>query len=95
MSATGGTWGRSHLMKEDLEGPFTFAKDHHRRHATLLALGGRYQFFLKGNPGRKVLHTVLVERNGFIESMLSGTGLGDAGYTYFGDRVYSRYIRAD
>jgi hypothetical protein len=50
---------------------------------------------LKENPERTVLHTVLVERNGFIESMLSGTVLGNAGYTYFGDRTYSRYIRAD
>ena len=95
VSATGGTWGRSHLMNNDLEGPFTFAKDHTADMQHSSALGGRIQFFLKENPARKVLHTVLVERNGFIESMLSGTGLGDAGYTYFGDRAYSRYIRAD
>jgi hypothetical protein len=95
VSATGGTWGRSHRMESDLEGAFTFTKKHTADMQNFTALGGRIQFLLKENPARRVLHTVLVERNGFIESMLSGTGLGAAGYTYFGDRAYSRYISAD
>src|SRR5262249_20136942 len=95
VSATGGTWGRSHLMVNDLEGQFLFAKNHTAGMQHFTALGGRVQFFLKENAARQVLHTVLVERNGFIESMLSGTGLGGAGYIYYGDRAYSRYIRAD
>ena len=95
VSATGGTWGRSHQLEHDLEGAFAVAKDHTAEMQRFTALGGRIQFFLKENPERKVLHTVLVERNGFIESILSGTKLAGAGYVYFGDRAYSRYIRAD
>jgi hypothetical protein len=95
VTATGGTWGRSHQMENDLEGPFTFTRNHTAEMQHFTALGGRIQFFLKENPARDVLHTVLVERNGFIESMLSGTGHEGAGYRYFGDRAYSRYIRAD
>ena len=56
-------------------------------------LEGRVEFLLKENPERKVLHTVQVEKNGFIESMLSGTKRQGVGYTYFGDRAYSRFIR--
>lgn len=95
VSASGGTWGRSHQMERDLEGAFAIAKDHTAEMQRFTALGGRIKFFLKENPERKVLHTVLVERNGLIESILSGTALEGAGYTYFGDRAYSRYIRGD
>jgi hypothetical protein len=95
VSATGGTWGRSHQMEHDLEGAFAFAKEHTAEMQRFTALGGRIKFLLKENAERKVLHTVLVERNGFIESILSGTELEGTGYVYFGDRAYSRYIRAD
>jgi hypothetical protein len=95
VSASGGTWGRSHAMVRDLEGAFSLAGDHNAEMRRFTALGGRIKFFLKENPERKVLHTVLVERNGFIESILSGTDLEGSGYVYFGDRAYSRYIRAD
>jgi hypothetical protein len=95
VSASGGTWGRSQLMQSDLEGAFPFAKDHTPEMQRFTALDGHVKFFLKENPERKVFHTVLVERNGFIESILSGTGLEGAGYTYFGDRAYSQFVRTD
>ena len=56
---------------------------------------GRVTFLLKENPDRKVLHTVQVEKNGFIESLLAGTKLEGVGYTYFGERAYARFIRDD
>jgi hypothetical protein len=93
VSAEGGTWGRSHLMIRDLEGAFPFTRSQTADLQRLTALGGRVEFLLKENPERKVLHTVQVEKNGFIESLLSGTRHQGAGYTYFGDRAYSRFIR--
>jgi hypothetical protein len=35
---------------------------------------------------------VQVEKNGFIESLLSGTPLEQRGYRYFGRRAYSGLI---
>jgi hypothetical protein len=52
-------------------------------------------FLLKENSERKVLHTVQVEKNGFIESTLAGTKLQGVDYRYFGDRAYLRFIIAD
>ncbi|MDP2337661.1 MAG: hypothetical protein Q8N05_14700 [Bacteroidota bacterium] len=40
----------------------------------------------------KIFHTVQVERNGFIHSMLSGTKYEQKDYTYFGKRAYSGFI---
>jgi hypothetical protein len=95
VSAAGGTWGRSHLMQEDLDAAFPFNASFTPDRRRFTALGGRVEFFLTENPDKKILHTVQVEKNGFIESLLSGTKLEGVGYTYFGDRAYSRFIRAD
>jgi hypothetical protein len=95
VSAAGGTWGRSHQMLADLETAFPLGSNPTPGMQRFTALDGRVRFLLKENPERKVLHTVQVERNGFIECLLSGTKLEGAGYTYFGDRAYTRFIRAD
>jgi hypothetical protein len=53
------------------------------------------KFFLKENSDRKILHTVQVERNGFIECLLSGTALEGDGYTYYGKRAYGKFISSE
>jgi hypothetical protein len=95
VTAAGGTWGKSHLMLADLQELFPFTADVRPGIRRLASLDGRIKFFLKENPEKKILHTVQVERNGFIQSILSGTGLEEVGYTYFGDRAYARFLRAD
>ena len=95
VSERGGTWGRSHAMLHDLSGRFAFGNETVaglRRHA---ALEGRVQFLLKENPEKAVLHTRLVEWNGFIHAVLSGTPLEGIGYTYLGPRAYEDWIAVD
>ena len=90
VSENGGTWGRSHAMLREL--PFEFSRttrDDMQRHT---ALDGRLQFLLRENPQRAVLHTRLVEWNGFIHTQLSGTALEEQGYRYPGERVYDALI---
>jgi hypothetical protein len=50
------------------------------------------KFFLKENPEHKILHTVQVERNGFIHSQLTGTPAEARGYTYLGERAYEEMV---
>lgn len=92
VSAEGGTWGRSHAMFRDLGAQFPFTRQTNAGLETWLALDGRMQFWLKDNPDRKILHTVQVERNGFIHAMLTGTPLEGRGYEYFGARAYAKWI---
>ena len=93
VSAEGGTWGRSHAMLKDLGVPFDFTS---RTNSAGLqfhsALHGRAQILLQENPGRKILHTVQVERNGFIHAMVAGTPDESNGYEYFGERAYTKWI---
>lgn len=95
VSESGGTWGRSRLMLGDLEGWSPFTREDSDGLQRRRALGGRVTFLLKANPERKILHTVQVEKNGFIQSLLAGTTLEGVGYTYLGDRAYDRFIRSD
>jgi len=96
VSERGGTWGRSHAMLEDLRREFPFTS---RTNSTGLqshiAAKGRIQLLLKENPEQKILHTVQVDRNGFIHAMLTGTPWENTGYEYFGARAYSQWIQAD
>ena len=95
VSAAGGTWGRSHQMIDDLKTSMAFTSEIAGKLERTSALAGRVRFLLTENPERKVLHTVQVEKNGFIESLLSGTKLEGVGYSYFGDRAYTRFILTD
>jgi hypothetical protein len=59
------------------------------------ALRNRAEIILKPNSEGKIYHTIQVERNGFIHSMLSGTRLEQKRYAYFGSRVYEPLISDD
>lgn len=95
VSEKGGTWGRSHVMLQDLESVFRFVSRTNGQLRITTALDGRIQFLLMANPERKILHTVQVERNGFIHAMLMGTPFDSKGYGYFGDRAYEKWIAGE
>lgn len=93
VSAEGGTWGRSQAMLGDFGKDFIFrsTKDvsglqHHS------SLDGRIQFYLKENPDRRIWHTVQVEKNGFIHSMLTGTSSEEKDYKYLADPCYTEFV---
>ncbi len=95
VSPTGGTWYRSRMMQRYFAQFFEFSTQEDDQFIHHRALNGRVQFFLKKNPERKILHTVQVELNGFIHTMLSGTALQDSGYTYFATRAYTSWIQPE
>jgi hypothetical protein len=92
VSPTGGTWYRSKMMQRRLAQYFPFTEDHNSEFLRWYALDGRVKFYLKENPNRIILHTVQVERNGFIHVIVSGTQSESVGYEYYGPRAYEQYI---
>jgi hypothetical protein len=95
VSERGGTWGRSHAMLHDLGERFAFGRATGAGLQRYTALEGRAQFLLKENPEKAVLHTRLVEWNGFIHALLSGTPFEGIGYKYPGPRAYEDWIATD
>lgn len=92
VSDTGGTWYRSFLMFRDLSDHFRFTKKRDDSLIVYRSADKRIQFFLKTNPEKKILHTVQVELNGFIHSLLMGTKKESKRYNYFGERAYKDLI---
>ncbi len=92
VSAMGGTWGRSHAMLRDLSQKFKVEMLATSDPERWEGLAGQIVFLLKENPSHKIFHTVQVERNGFIESLLSGEHHDQLGYRYFGSRTYNSLI---
>ena len=93
VSPTGGTWYRSRLLQRKLSQTFLFNTQVDTSLITHEALNGRIQILLKENPGGLIYHTVQVEKNGYILSLLNNTKFDKRKYfTYFGDRVYTEFI---
>jgi len=92
VSPTGGTWYRSKMMKKDLSASFRFTKEPNDSLEWYTAEKGRIEIILKPNEHNEIFHSVQVERNGFIHSILSGTKYEQKGYVYFGEKAYSCFI---
>lgn len=95
VSEQGGTWGRSRVMLNDLAMQFNFTSSTNNGLETFATPGGQIQFLLKENPEQKIFHTVQVERNGFIQALVSGTADEGRGYEYFGGRAYLKWIQEE
>jgi hypothetical protein len=88
VSATGGTWYRSHVFLQQLQQDFSFKKTEDDSLIVYKTAEGNIQFFFKTNPDRKIFHTVQVELNGFIHSILCGTQYDSKKYRYYSGRAY-------
>ncbi len=56
------------------------------------AVNNRARFIIHTNPDTLILHTMLVEKNGFIHSILFQTEFEQKNYKFFGQRAYSNFI---
>lgn len=93
VSPHGGTWWRSKKMQEDLAKSISFVKNDTDNMLRFAHNNGQAQFKLIKNPDGLIWHTVLVEKNGFIDSILTGTAAAGVGYTFWGDRAYTSYVK--
>jgi len=92
VSATGGTWYRSHLLLKHLQADFNFSSSSTDSLIMFSSDNERIQFFFKLNLNRGIYHTQQVELNGFIHSVLCGTKYESKKYRYYDKRVYNDLI---
>ena len=92
VSATGGTWYRSHLLLQHLQNDFTFSKSTTDSLIIYKSDNKQVQFFFKINLNRGIYHTQQVELNGFIHSVLCGTKKDSKKYSYYSARAYAELI---
>jgi pimeloyl-ACP methyl ester carboxylesterase len=92
VSPTGGTWYRSKRIKDFLARSFPVSGEVTDSLIWYTSPERRIQIILKTNPEKKIYHTLQVELNGFIHSILSGTEHEQKGYAYFGEHAYAGYL---
>ncbi|MGB8192457.1 MAG: hypothetical protein WCF67_11090 [Chitinophagaceae bacterium] len=93
VSATGGTWYKTHRMLMDLSSHrYRFREIRSDSIVAYKSTNEQAWFFLKLNPDRKIFHTQQVELNGFIHAVLCGTKKDSQGYRYYDKRVYEGLI---
>lgn len=92
---TEGTWYRSRLMFRYLKDHFLFSVSEDTAFVKYTAHNKQITMVLRQNPERRILHTVMVELNGFIHSIASGTQYENQNYIYYGPRAYSDFIYDD
>ncbi len=92
VSATGGTWYRSRLFLNHLQADFSFDKVQDDSLIIYKSKKGNIEFIFKTNPERKIFHTVQVELNGFIHSVLCCTSYDSKKYRYYSVRAYNDLI---
>ena len=95
VSPTGGTWWRSQKMQRDLAETYKFEKVEDDTYLNFYSNDGQITINLVKNPTGAIYHTVLVEKNGFINSVLSGTSEWEKGYQFWGERVYNDLIKKE
>lgn len=92
VSATGGTWYRSHLLLQNLQADFSFLQTNTDSLIIYKSNTEKIQFYFKININRGIYHTQQVELNGFIHSVLCGTKKDSKKYNYYSTRAYSDLI---
>lgn len=92
VSATGGTWYRSHLLLQHLQADFSFSKANTDSLIIYKSTNKAIQFYFKINVDRGIYHTQQVELNGFIHSVLCGTKKDSKKYNYYSARAYNDLI---
>jgi len=95
MNKTSGTFYKTGLMKKTFEREFRFTAEKDTAfevYNKFTGLNSRLQIIFVENPKKLILHTVLVERNGFIQSINSGTGFEGKGYQFMGAHAYNKWI---
>lgn len=91
---TGGTWRASHRMIDRIQKDTPMAESQSGDLITYTGLNNQIVMTLDRNPGNKILHTVLVETNGFTHVMTLGTPEQGKAGPYRGKRAYTKLIQS-
>ncbi len=93
VSATGGTYRRTEDMKSFFGKTFQLKEDKQKAFKRFRDPGNRLELIQLINPDKKILHTVMVERNGFVHAIAWGTKWEDRVAPFWSDRAYTEYIQ--
>jgi hypothetical protein len=92
VSSTGGTYRATQQMIQRFTEQTDITLKQDSTIKQYFAFHNRARFIIHSNPDTLILHTVLVEKNGLIHSLLFQTAAEEKDYKFFGKRVYTNFI---
>ncbi len=92
VSPTGGTWRATERMRTGLA-ELGFTETDTKRWQRSVAGNGRAELIRLHNPDEKILHTVMVERNGLIHALTFTPDQPDGSAAFYSEAVYQRWIQ--
>lgn len=95
VSDTGGTYRANLRMIDDLGKEFPLTKSEDAVTSSFRGLNGRIELTLVDNPAAKILHTVIVEKNGFIHANTVATEAESRADKFWGDPGYTKFISSE
>ncbi len=95
VSPTGGTYRATQRMLDRFRRDLSLDESKTAAFTRYRALDGRVDFILVDNPDDKILHTVLVEKNGYIHGLTSATPFEGRAGTFWGPVTYTKWIQPD
>ncbi len=92
---TGGTYRKTHKMVDDFGGQLTLKQESANIYNRWLGINGRLDIIVVENPEDRILHTVLVERNGFVHALTSGGRWEGRIARFYDEPAYTQWIQTD
>ncbi|MBN2446931.1 MAG: hypothetical protein JXO22_09405 [Phycisphaerae bacterium] len=92
---TGGTYRKTQKMLDRFQQDLPLSETTLPDHTRYQALDGRLDIVRINNPEDKILHTVMVERNGFIHALTFATPFENQAGDLYGQASYKQWIQGD
>lgn len=89
----GGTFRATHRMLQRFEKNISFSVHQDSTIQQFIGMNNQVEFLIHTNPSNQILHTILVERNGFLHAMTFGTSFESKAGAFFGEPVYTKWIQ--
>jgi hypothetical protein len=95
LGPTGGTYRKTHKLLDRFQQEIPLSVSSTVDYMRWRGLNGQIDIIIHPNPENKILHTVLVEKNGFIYAMTCGTKYANKAGIFWGPAVYTKWIQED
>ncbi|MDI6784200.1 MAG: hypothetical protein QME64_08930, partial [bacterium] len=95
LGPTGGTYRKTHKLIDRFQQEFPLSMSSTADYMHWRGMNGQIDIIIHPNPENKILHTVLVEKNGFIHSMTAGTKYENKAGLFWGPAAYTKWIQSE
>ena len=89
----GGTFRATHRMLDRFQKEIHFSFRQDSTIQRYAGLSNQIEFLIHANPDTLILHTILVEKNGFIHAMTAGSPQENDAGIFFGPSAYDKWIQ--